>query len=52
MTNENLCNNGKCKKVRLGEERHSKHLKEKKIKKSDKYDVFRKSNQVQALFFA
>ena len=50
MNDENLCNDGKCRRVRLGEERHSKH-KNQKIQKSEKYDIFRKPNQVQILFF-
>ena len=50
MNDENLCNDGKCKRVRLGEDRHSKH-KNQKTHKSNKYDVFRNPNQVQGLFF-
>lgn len=52
MNDENLCNNGYCKKVRSGEERHLKHLNEKKQKIKDKEDTWRNSNQVQSLFFA
>jgi len=51
MQMENLCNNGRCKKVRMGEERHSKHLNDNVSKNSDKDDVFRSTSKVQALFF-
>lgn len=48
---ENLCNDGRCKRVRMGEERHPKHLKEKIKTKKDKNKPFRNAKIVYVLFF-
>ena len=52
LNKEEICNDGKCKRVRMGNKIHSKHLNEKTIKKSDKNTTFRSPNQVQLLFAA
>ncbi|MBN4046084.1 hypothetical protein JYT57_00200 [Nitrosarchaeum koreense] len=51
MTAENLCDDGRCKRVRMGEEKHLKHLEGKKSKTVDPDEFFRHRNQVHLLFF-
>jgi len=48
---ENLCNDGRCKRVRMGEKRHPKHLKEKENIPEDKDAPFRNPNFVSLLFY-
>lgn len=49
MSTQNLCNDGRCKKVRMGEPRHPKHL-DKKTNPKDKDHVLRSPTKVQILF--
>lgn len=51
MREESFCNNGRCKRVRMGEERHSKHLTDKTSKKPDNDEFFRNRKKVQGSFY-
>lgn len=59
MIEENLCNDGRCKRVRRGEERHKQHLTEKESKHTNNKNsndseidaFFRNRRSVQILFY-
>ena len=51
MNKEEICNDGRCKRVRMGEEIHSKHLNKKIIKKSNNNAFFRNYTKVQVFFW-
>ena len=52
MSKLELCEDGRCKRVRLGEERHSKHVNDAHLENSDRDAPFRNRKFVMAIFYS